>query len=525
MAVLLVWGPAPGDAPVHLYRTFLVRHGTVLWDNFWYEGDYPLASYSLLYYLPAAAVGNLPLVAGSALAATILFGSIVRRQWGGISAWPARAFGVCAAAPMFTGLYSYSLGVTTLLGAVRAVQARRIYAAVALAALTLGFSPLAFAFLCLVLISIFLAARRLTMPAATLGTAVALLAGFEVIVLRLFPSGGTYPFHLVNLAAVLGVCTVGTLLARHAREGALLVTFFALWGATSILVSLVPTPIGGNWTRLNEIVFPLMLLTASLTRFRPRRLAAFALASALAYNVTPALLLVPYRLDNRPAEARFWQPALRFLQRHSGPGFRVEVVPTAAHWEAYWIPRGGFALARGWYRQLDVADNPALYSKGLDAGAYRSWLRAAAVEYVLLPSTRLDPFGAPREASLLESRASGLVLAYRDRIWTIYRLPHATPLLTGPGQSRVVTFDHASITGVAGAPGRYLLRVHYTRYWQASANVCVRRAPGQMTWLDVAAAGAFSLEVVSAPAALVAAVKGQGSCKSGLRRLARVQHH
>jgi hypothetical protein len=46
-----------------------------------------------------------------------------------------------------------------------------------------------------------------------------------------------------------------------------------------------------------------------------------------------------------------------------------------------------------------------------------------------------------------------------------------------------------------------------------------------MTWLDVAAAGAFSLEVVSAPAALVAAAKGHGSCKSGLRRLARVQHH
>ena len=40
---LLLLGPAPGDAPAHLYRTLLVRDGTFVWDNFWYAGDYPLA--------------------------------------------------------------------------------------------------------------------------------------------------------------------------------------------------------------------------------------------------------------------------------------------------------------------------------------------------------------------------------------------------------------------------------------------------------------------------------------------------
>ena len=47
-AFVLAVGPAPGDAPVHLYRTLLVQHGTMVWDNFWYAGTYPLASYSLL---------------------------------------------------------------------------------------------------------------------------------------------------------------------------------------------------------------------------------------------------------------------------------------------------------------------------------------------------------------------------------------------------------------------------------------------------------------------------------------------
>ena len=104
--LVLAVGPAPGDAPVHLYRTFLVRDGALVWDNFWYAGTYPLASYSLLYYLPAALVGNLPLVFAAAVASTVLFSSIALREWGRAAVWPARAFGVLAAAPLFTGLLS-----------------------------------------------------------------------------------------------------------------------------------------------------------------------------------------------------------------------------------------------------------------------------------------------------------------------------------------------------------------------------------------------------------------------------------
>ena len=87
-ALVLAVGPAPGDAPVHLYRTFLVRDGALIWDNFWYAGTYPLASYSLLYYLPAALVGNLPLVFAAAVASTVLFSSIALREWGRAALWP-----------------------------------------------------------------------------------------------------------------------------------------------------------------------------------------------------------------------------------------------------------------------------------------------------------------------------------------------------------------------------------------------------------------------------------------------------
>src|SRR5262249_57237523 len=133
------------------------------------------------------------LVLSAAVASTLLFASIARREWGEAALWPSRAFGICAAAPLFTGLYSYSLGFAAMLGALRALQSRRTAVACVLAAITLGFSPLAFVFLCLVLASMLVVRRRLTGSAVAIGGAIALLAAFEVLVLRLFPSEGFLP--------------------------------------------------------------------------------------------------------------------------------------------------------------------------------------------------------------------------------------------------------------------------------------------------------------------------------------------
>jgi hypothetical protein len=512
--LLLAVGPAPGDAPAHLYRTLLVRDGALVWDNFWYAGNFPLASYSLLYYLPAALVGNLPLVLGAAVVSTVLFASIALREWGPAALWPSRVFGVLAAAPAFTGLYSYSLGFAAMLGTLKALQLRRTWLAVLLAALTVGFSPLAFAFLCLVLAAVLLGRRRLSRRTVAVGAGLAAVAAVEVAALVLFPSGGgVYPFHAVDFAAVLGVTTLGALVARHARGAAPLLAFYVLWGLGSVVVFLVPSPLGDNWTRLSAFVFPLVLLTCALADFRPRRLVVLALAGAFAYNLTPYLLLIPYRLDGRPATAAFWQPAVTFLRRHATPGFRVEVVPTAAHWESYWLPKAGLPLARGWYRQLDQVDNPVLYSKHLDAATYRGWLRANAVRYVVLPATPLDWDGGPQEAAIVRSPAAGLRVVYRGADATIYELPHATPLLTGPGRATVTRFGHTAISGRVSAPGRYLLRAHYTTYWTLSGGGCVRSGPNRMTWLAFPSARSFTLRVPKTPDGLVdAATSSSDRC-------------
>jgi len=333
--------------------------------------------------------------------------------------------------------------------------------------------------------------------------AVVAVAGLELAALTAFPSKGVYPFYTLDFLAVEAVCICGALLARRGRAGAPLVAFFALWGLASLVAYVVPTPFGGNLTRLNAFIFPIMLLTASLAGFRPRGLTAFALAGAIAYNLTPYLLLVPYRLDNRPASSSFWRSPIDFLHLHSGPGFRVEVVPTAAHWESYWLPRAGLPLARGWYRQLDMVDNPILYAKHLQPAAYRRWLRSVAVKYVVVPRTVLDPDGAAREARLVDSRSSGLVLAYRGKNWVIYRLPRATPLLTGPGAAVITSFGHEVIAGRVSTPGTYFLRAHYSRYFKLHGRGCLKPGPGSMTNLVLRQPGFFRVAIVASPDAVL----------------------
>jgi hypothetical protein len=508
-AALVVLAPPTGDAPAHLYRTLLVEQGVYVWDNLWYGGHYPLASYSLLYYLPAALVGNLPLVFAAVVVSAALFASIVEREWGAAGIWPARAFAILAAGPIFVGTYSYALGLAAGLGALRALQGGHRWLAAGAAALTLGFSPLAFVFLCIVLLALALV-RRVGTHAVAFVAALAVIAGIQLAALVFFPSSGPYPFRALELAAVLTVSVLGAELARRARHGAILSAFFLVWGGASIAMFVVSTPVGENLTRLRSVVFPVMLLTAFVARFRPRWLTALALSAALVYNVAPYAGAALDRTDVRAAHREFWQPAVTFLGERGTPNYRVEVVPTFDHWEAYWLPRAGIPLARGWYRQIDIARNELFYEKPLAPTAYRDWLRGMGVRFVVLPETRLGQKGEEREAALLRSGSSGLREVFHSPQLTIYEVPRPEPILTGPGTPIVERLDHAGIEGRLPAAGTYRLKIRYTRYWRVEAGaVCAERAAGGMTILRAARPGDFALVVPEGPGELVRALVGR----------------
>jgi hypothetical protein len=516
VAVTLL-APPGGDAAAHAYRTELVREGVRLWDNLWYGGHYLLVSYSPLYYLPTAAVGNVPLVVAATVASAALFAAIVVDEWGEAAArWPARAFALLAALPLFSGTYSYALGVTAGLAALRLVQLRRPWTAVAAAGLGLGFSPLAFAFLLLALAAALAARPRLDRPALVVAGGLGAIVLIQLVLLVVFPSEGRYPFSVPSLAGALAAGGLGAALAFPVERARVPAFFLAFWTAANVAAFLVASPFGDNLTRARAAVFPLVLLAAVLARFRPRALAAAALAASLYFVAGPTLHAVPKRVeDARTAEAAFWAPALDFLSARATPDHRVSVVPTFGHWEAYFVPRAGFALARGWYRQIDIAEHPELYRNPLTPEAYRRWLRRLGVRYVLLPEARLGPMGARREAELLRSGRAGLVPVFRRADWTIYELPGATPILTGPAPARLDVLGHDRVAGRVDAPGRYRLRVRHTPYWRVAAGaVCLERAPDGMTVLVAAEPGRFALAPKPAAAVARSAVSAPaGACR------------
>jgi hypothetical protein len=511
--------PRGGDLAAHLYRTSLVQHGILIWDNLWFAGQFPLSSYSLLYYPIAAVAGNTVLgVAGVVLAAAI-FASIALREWKLAGRWPARAFAVLVAGQVFTAAYPYDLGLAMLLATVWSVQRRRVWLGACTTFLTLGFSPLAFIFLALALAAFSLRRRRIGRQTVVLGGAVGLAAALQLIVLVVFPSPGiVYPYGTWRLLVGLAVSGLGVALSMRGRGGWPLASIFLVWAAASVVAYLIPSPIGHNLVRADVFVVSLMLAAAALADFRPRMLAAIAVGAAAAANIGPYLAMIPNRSSSAGASVAFWKPVIEYLHRRSAPDFRVEVVPTANHWEAYYLPRAGIALARGWYRQLDIADDGVLYAPSLTAVQYRGWLRQHAVRFVVLPRLPLEAIDAQREATLLQSRRSGLRVVFQTRQATIYALPRPTPLLTGPGGAAVTFLQSSRIGGYVDTPGTYFLRVRYDPYWLVQrGSVCPSPGPSRMTRLIVRLPGAFTIQAAETPAGILDTLfDGEsGRCASG----------
>jgi len=501
---LVLLGPPPGDLPAHLYRTELVEDGVLVWDTLWYAGHYPLLTYSPLYYIPAALVGNDLVALVSVVAAAALFAALAEREWGEAARWPARAFAVVACGPLFTGTYPYAAGLAAALGALVALQRGRTWSAVALAAVTAGLSPLAFLFLCLAAVAAFLAGpRRLDRPVLTLGGALVVIGLLQGALLLLYRHESEYPFfRLSELLAVVALAAACAALALRGQGGRVVALLFGLWALAAAVAFLVPSPIGENVTRLRGIVLPLALLAAALAAWRPRPLVVLALGGALAFTLIPYVGAALHRTETRSAEAAFWEPALALLGSRWSPDYRVEVVPTGDHWEAYWLPRAGFPLARGWYRQLDIAGNPLFYEAPLGREEYEAWLRGLGVRYVLLPDTQLGRVGEEREAELLRSGRSGLLEIARAGDVTLYELPEPTPILTGPGEASVTALEHDRVAGELGAPGSYRLAVRWTPTWRVEAgDVCLEEAPDGMTRVVATSAGAFELGVSALPRA------------------------
>jgi len=487
LAALLVWlGPPGTDLAAHVYqRAVFLEHGFELWNNFWYAGRYSFVTYSLLYY-PLAAVVGIKLLAVISIAVTaVAFVVVVRREWGPAARWSGRAFAVVWTGMVLSAAFPFVLGMAFALPALWALQTGRRWLFCCLTALALAASPLAFLLLALVLGAVALSRRGRDVP--LLPGAVIVAAGAAwILVWRLFPTEGRYPFPALSLAAACAFCLLGAAFTWRVERARLLRSIFVVYLAANVVSYAVPSTVGENIARLRFAAIPLAVLTLSLRNWRPRLLAVTALLLATSWNVAPLAASFVRDSKDPTITASYWKPAIAFLDRHLTPAYRVEVVDTTGHWGANYLPAAGIPLARGWFRQDDFPANGVLYDP-LGRQTYLAWLRSVAVRYVVLTEAEPD-YSARGEAGLLRGGRSGLRPVFRGTHIVIYEVPSPQPLVTGPGPSRVVELTQRKISIVVGEAGSYRVAVRYSPYWRASQG-CVEEGADEMLRLRATRAG------------------------------------
>ena len=496
LAALLLWATPPGiDWAAHAYqRTFLLEHGFAIWNNFWYAGRYSFVTYSLLYYPLAALLGIRVLALASVASAAFAFSMVVYRQWGPLARTSSRSFAVLWVGIIGAAAFPFALAMSFALLALWALQERRRGRFAFCAALTLGASPLAFAFLVVVLAGAVVARRDLrNLPELRLPAAVVLACGAaELALYRLFGDGGRFPYHLLQLAPSLLFAGLGIVVTWRVPRARVLHGMFWIYLAVCIVAYLVPSSVGSNLERLRYVAIPVALMAGALRNWRPLWLVVPAVALAGVWNVTPIFSNLARANSDPEAAAAYWQPTIGYLHAHLSPSYRVEVVDTAEHWAGAYLPDAGIPIVRGWYRQSDFPQNELLYDGKLAPVTYERWLRKMAVRYVVLTDAPPD-YSSRNEAALIASGRTDLVLVKRLPHARIYALPHATPLVTGPAPATVLWLWPQRLVMEVQRRGTYVVRVRWSPYWRSSTG-CAAKGPDGMTRVTTRETGLVELD-------------------------------
>ncbi|HTQ69126.1 MAG TPA: hypothetical protein VMI13_10585 [Solirubrobacteraceae bacterium] len=494
----LLLAPSSSDLAAASYRSWLFSHaGFSLWDNSWYGGHH-LPAYSLLAPALGALIGPRLLVALAAVAQVAIFERLLAREAPGtagrVAAWWF-AFG--AGFALLSSRVPYDLGLALGLAALLLARPRPAAALVLCVACSLA-SPVAGAFLALALLAWAIAgsSRRLAlaMTAAALVPILALAA--------LFPEGGTQPFVASAFWAPLGAVLLLAVLAG--REQRVLRDGLVLYALVLVAAFVVPSAVGGNTGRLGSLlggpVAALILLRrehGGIARGRLWLLVALT-PLMLYWQIKAPLADVRAVRDNPSVESTFYAPLVAELQR-LGVGYgarpeRIEVVPTATHWEARWVAPH-VMLARGWERQLDRQRNGLFYEHGpLTAAELHGWLLEQGVSLVALPDATLDYSGRAEARLLRNGPPAYLREVWRSPHWRLFAVRDPRPLVAAPGVLRSVWSDGASLR--LPRAGRYLVRVRFTPYWKLeTGDGCVERGAGGWTRVLARRAGSFRLGI------------------------------
>jgi hypothetical protein len=498
----MYWGGMPGwDDAAHVYKVFLLRDGYgVTWDNFWYGGSYGAITYGVLYYWLAQYIPGPVVVTVASGFLPVLFYLYYSRAWRIDDIWPAWMFALILGLYQANGQDPFLVALCLSMGGLALLAARRPFLGALLTGIGLFCNPLA-----LFVVGVLLLGDLVGRPALRRRILVFGLCGLPFLAVKAFialafPEPSSYLNELSTIMLFLAFALAGVALsgvnAVHWRRP--LVALFGLYALICLASYALHTSLGNNVGRFYFILgLPLLFLLRNDRLKRP--LGVFPLAIipiTLFALISMSSVFNHYtnHMDLRQTEASYFTPALAAAQRYYDPDHRIHVVALRRHWEAYYFPKAGYPITRGWYRQADAIHGQFFY-EGYDADDYEGWLRSMGVRYVFLPSEPLDRWSW-HEKGLLKSSPAFTVEA-RVPGWTIYRFRDDDPLLVplDGGAARVTEQTHLAVRLLAERPGRYLLKVTWSPYWEASGGARLAEGSDRWTVVTLPAAGTYELRM------------------------------
>jgi hypothetical protein len=485
--VYLIARPPSPDLAAQVFRADLFAdHGFLIWNNYWYGGHY-LPGYSVLFPPLAALLGPRLVGALSAVAAAGLFGALARRRYGDRARLGTLWFGAATASLLLAGELTFALGVAIGLGALVAIQRRRIALGAGLAVLTSCASPVAGLFAILAGAALTLAGARREGIALAAGSGAAL-----AVLTAAFPTGGWFPFAVSAFIAV-PLFVVAALAVVPSDERALRFGL-VLFGLLGIAAFVIHTPLGANAARLGSLFGGPVLALALLGR-RPVALALLALP-LLYWQWGAPIRDVAAAAGDPSLHGSYYGPLLAELDRRTGgEPVRIEIPITRSRGEAqYAAPH--YALARGWLRQLEADDIDSFTNGKLTAAAYRAWLDERGVAYVALSDAETDYLSSD-EAALIRRGLPYLREVWSNEHWRLFAVRGSPGLVSGAASLSAVGPDWFSLD--ARRPGPVLARLHFTSFWTITAGDACVAPQGDWTRVDVARPGVVT---VTAPFSL-----------------------
>jgi len=478
-AAMLAWNPQVGDLAAQVFRTELFqRGGLAIWNGSWYGGHYTL-TYSVLFPPLASVFG--PQVVGmlAVVSSSYLFDRLVHDRWGRAARPATLWFAAGVVTLLADGQLTFALGVAFGLASLRFLQVDRPRLTLAAAAGCALASPVAAVFLAGVVGVGTLERGRPFNRVAVWVAAIAL--GLIVIPNLAFPEPGQFPFAFSSYVAIPLWCGGALYVTRGlGREERQLRWVLAGYVLAATLLWLAPNPVGGNAVRLGALFGGPVLAAVVLAR-RPRVsawLLALVMAAGLYWQLTASVSQIARSVGDPSTASAYFQPPVAWLREHGGQGVRVEVPPTANHWEsAYMAP--GFELARGWLRQLDTTRDDIFYNDDipLNDRSYSAWLRSNAISYVALPDAPLD-YSSAAERRLILGDPSYLVPRWQSPHWRIYEVRDPKPLVQAMAGAAATTrwVGRQGFSLDVTRPGEFLVRVNFTPYWSISRGAgCILR--------------------------------------------------